>query len=221
MDTLVEAFLESPLLPRQLQRLNRAMDEEHARRKRFYEEMTEDGKWEFINGEPILHSPAKSRHIDASDSLFTLLRVYAQRHDLGRVTHEKLLVGLTRNDYEPDICFFRKEVADTFAPDQMIFPAPDLVVEILSPSTAHLDRGVKKRDYAAHGVHEYWIVDPVAQSVDAHRLRGEDYEFAVSLPIEAELASVALPGFRVPVRALFDQAANVAALTALLTDPPV
>ena len=54
MDTLVEAFLESPLLPRQLQRLNHAMDEEHARRQRFYEEMTEDGKWEFINGEPAV-----------------------------------------------------------------------------------------------------------------------------------------------------------------------
>ena len=56
----------------------------------------------------------------------------------------------------------------------------------------------------------------MAQSVDVHRLRGEDYEFAVPLPIDAELASTALPGFRVPVRALFDQAANVAALTALL-----
>ena len=65
------------------------MAEEHGRRKRFYEEMPEDGKWEFINGHVVVHSPAKSRHIDASDPLFTLLRVYAEHHDLGRVTHTR------------------------------------------------------------------------------------------------------------------------------------
>ena len=217
MDTLVEALLDSPLLPRHAERINRALAEERARRERFYEEITEDDKGEFINGEVFMHSPAKWCHIEIVGLLARLLGAYANRHALGTVVTEHAMVSLTRNDYEPDLCFFRKEIADTFTPDQMRFPAPDLIVEVLSPSTAHNDRGIKKGDYAAHGVAEYWIVDPAARTVETYRLRNDDYESTGTLRADDPLASTALPGFRVPVRALFDQAANVAALTALLT----
>ena len=219
MDTLVETMLDSPLLPRQVERLNRILAEERSRRERFYEEITENDKWEFINGQVVMHSPAKWVHGEVVVRLSTLLNAHVSVRQLGEVTVEKTMVCLSRNDYEPDVCFFRKEVADTFTPEQMRFPAPDCIVEILSPSTARYDRGIKKRDYAAHGVAEYWIVDPIAQTVEVHRLRGEDYEPAGPLQGDDALASTAIPGFRVPVRALFDQQANVAALTALLTHP--
>ena len=51
--------------------------------------------------------------------------------------------------------------------------APDLVVEILSPSTAKQDRGKKRALYGKHGVIEYWLVDPVAETIQIHRLQGE------------------------------------------------
>ncbi len=130
------------------------------------------------------------------------------------------MVSLTRNDYEPDLCFFRREVADAFTPDQMRFPAPALIVEILSPSTARSDRGSNKRDYAAHGVAEYWIVAPAARTVEALTLHGEDYQSAGLRSGEDETASSVLSGFRVSVQALFNQPANLAALTALLTNNP-
>lgn len=217
MDTLVEALLDSPLLPRHAERINHALAEERTRRERFYEEITEDDKWEFINGETIMHSPATNAHAVVIKYLSRLLSTYADVHGLGTVLTEHVLVGLTRNDYEPDICFFRQEIATAFTPNQMRHPAPDLAVEILSPSTARNDRGIKKGDYAAHGVAEYWIVDPVAQTVEPFTLRGDDYEPAGTLQGDDELASAVLSGFRVPVRALFDQATNVAALTVLLT----
>ena len=97
-----------------------------------------------------------------------------------------------------------------------VFPVPDLAVKVLSPSTAHEDRGIQKRDYAAHGVAEYWIVDPVARSVEVYLLRGQDYEPAVTRQGDAELASTTLAGFWVPIHALFDQSARVTTLTALL-----
>lgn len=72
---------------------------------------------------------------------------------------EKAPISLKRNDYEPDICFFEQGVAHTFDPDQQQFSAPQLIVEILSPSTAKRDRTVKFEDYQAHGIKDYWIVD--------------------------------------------------------------
>lgn len=212
MDTLLEAMLESPDLPKQVQRLNDTLSEERTRRKRFYEKMTEDGKTEFINGEVIMHPPAKLRHIEVSDRLLNLLGYHVNKHDLGLVAHEKLLVSLTRNDYEPDVSFFRKEKAAGFTPDQMQFPAPDFIAEILSLSTERNDRRLKRRDYAAHGVGEYWIIDPDARTVEQYTLEAGDYRLAGTWSADQSVASTAIPGFEVPARALFERVANLAAL---------
>ena len=135
--------------------------------------------------------------------------------------YEKNLVCLTRNDYEPNVVFYGQEKAARLQPDQMKLPAPDFIVEVLSPSTEHHDRGVKFQDYAAHGVGEYWLVDPVAETVEQYLLvagvAGEPgtYRLLGNRTGQGELASVAVPGFRLPVRALFDRQANLAALRSL------
>jgi Uma2 family endonuclease len=53
---------------------------------------------------------------------------------------------------------------------QMRFPAPDFIAEILSPSTEENDRNIKSTDYAAHGVSEYWIIDPAYRIVEQYLL---------------------------------------------------
>lgn len=212
MDTLLEAMLESPDLPKQVQALNSALTREQARREQFYEEITEDQKREFINGEVVMHSPAKLRHIEVSDFLNRILSTHVDLHDLGLVAHEKLMVSLTRNDYEPDVSFFRKEKAAAFTPDQMLFPAPDFIAEVLSPSTERTDRRLKKRDYAAHGVGEYWIIDPDARSIEQHALEGGDYRLVGIWSGDQAVTSTAVEGFQIPARAIFERAANLAAL---------
>ena len=129
--------------------------------------------------------------------------------------HEKLLIALTRNDYEPDICFFTQEKAAAFAPDQMKFPAPDLVVEVLSDSTEAIDRGAKFEDYALHGVAEYWLVDPEQESVEQYLLGDEAYELAVKVK-SGTIQSTVVSGFEIPVQAIFDAAEQFTALQALL-----
>lgn len=94
---------------------------------------------EFINGEIVMHSPVKRKHWKASTLLSRILGVFTSLNNLGEIAVEKALIALTRNDYEPDICFWLKEKADVFLDDQMIFPAPDFVVEILSKSTTKND----------------------------------------------------------------------------------
>jgi Uma2 family endonuclease len=191
------------------------MKNEHTRREQFYSEMSETQKTEFINGEVIVHSPAKLHHTIVCRNLLILLSTYVQKHALGLVGHEKMLITLTRNDYEPDVCYFRQEKAQHFSPQQMKFPAPDFVVEILSPSTEINDRGVKFEDYAFHGVREYWLVDPEQEFVEQYLLKDEVYQPHVKV-MSGEIASVAIPGFVIPVRAVFDEAEQFTALQTLL-----
>ena len=92
-------------------------------------------KAEFINGEVIVHSRVTLNDLNASRNIMLLLDGYVTNLALGQVFSEKALVAMTRNDYEPDITFFTKEKALQFHCNQTKFPAPDLIVEILSPST--------------------------------------------------------------------------------------
>ena len=213
--TAVQQLQHSPQLPRYVQEFQSLLAAERARRDRFYDEMSEDQKVEFINGEVFMHSPARLRHTMVSQNAFILLSLYVSRHHLGHVGHEKVLITLTRNDYEPDVVYFGPGKAQTLLPDQIKFPAPDLVVEVLSPSTAENDRGIKFVDYAAHGVAEYWIIDPDEEILEQHILKDEAYTLRMKSQTGI-LQSETVPGFVVPVHALFDEAEKLAAVQALM-----
>jgi Uma2 family endonuclease len=209
------ALLDSPTLPRHLRALQDALDEEAARRRQFIDDLSPSEKAEFINGEVIVHSPTLHRHNRVTARLVALLEPYVTLHDLGTVVFEKALVSLTRNDYEPDVCFFGREKAAEITGATLRYPAPDLVVEVLSPSTEQTERGVKLEDYAAHGVAEYWLFDPEAETVEVYVLDGDAYALRLKSD-HGTLASAAVEGFAVPLRAAFDDAANLDALRALL-----
>lgn len=191
--------------------------EEQRKRAEFYEQIDEQHKVEFINGEILFQSPVKLRHSEAARRLIVLLSIFCDKRQNGLVGFEKLLVSLTRNDYEPDICFFKQERAAEFSPEQMQFPAPDFVVEVLSPSTAAIDRGIKFTNYAAHGVGEYWIVDLDAQAIEQYVLNDRAYELMIKAR-SGEIASVEVAGFSIPIRAIFDPAKHQATLQRLLAD---
>ncbi len=211
---IMQQLFRSPLLP--VRELQSRLQAEQIRRERFYEEMSEEQKVEFINGEVIVQTPAQLRHTTAGRNLLTLLDTYVSKHNLGYVGYEKVLVTLTRNDYEPDIVYFGPEKARTLEPEQTKFPAPDIVVEVLSPSTESIDRGVKFLDYAAHGITEYWIIDPQTEIFEQYVLQGEAYQLRRKTD-SGIIRSVVLEGFAMPVRAIFDQSEKIAALRAILS----
>ena len=78
------------------------------------------------------------------------------------------VLGQTKEDPKEESTSLPKEEKNMI---QVGKPAPDFIAEILSDSTASVDRGVKFQDYAAHGVGEYWIVDPVQQTIEQYRLQ--------------------------------------------------
>ena len=107
----LEPILNSPRLPDIAAVLNERLRDETARREQFYEEMSDDQKVEFIDGEVIMHSPARNRHLAAKLNLTRLLSAFVDLHELGIVRDEKCLCVFPRNDYEPDVVFFGPEKA--------------------------------------------------------------------------------------------------------------
>jgi len=195
--------------------LNAVVKRERALRQKFYEEITPEHKWEFINGEVIMHSTATAKHSVIRKRLERLISTWVDVKHLGWSGGEKVLVVCQRNDYEPDIVFFGPKKARSIRPDTLKFPAPDCAIEILSKSTQKNDRGIKFRDYAAHGVAEYWIVDPVKEIIEQYLL-GEDGGYELVLKArDGTVQSSAIPGFVMPVRAAFEDQENLKALWAL------
>ncbi|MBO0949377.1 Uma2 family endonuclease [Fibrella forsythiae] len=219
MTELLYQLLDTPKAPLIIQQALVILNNENEKRRAFYEWLDDDMKAEFINGEVVVHSPELDRHTEAVMNFCMLLNVFVTKHDLGLVRMEKALVELTRNSYEPDVCFWGSSKAAAIQPDQLYYPAPDLVVEVLSKSTQKHDRETKFIDYAAHGVAEYWLVDPLRQQIEAFTIDADtdEYEAAGTYTLKQAIESKAVQGFAMPVRAVFDKAANMIALQQLMS----
>jgi len=215
MTGLLEQVMELPTLPEFVEELGARLAAERERRRAFYAQIPDGAKWEFVNGEILMHSPDRVRHMAVRRNLESLLWNHVNLHALGTVLAEKGLCVFPRNDFMPDLVFFGIDKTSTLQPHQLRLPVPDFACEILSDSTAARDRGVKFRDYEAHGVAEYWIVDPDAETLEQFLLR--DGAYALELKSgNGRVRSRAISDFEIPIRALFDPAENLAALQALL-----
>ena len=217
MDAVLAAIIQSPKLPEYTRRLESVLREEQEKRRHFHErlETYEGRKVEFINGNEVVHMPARLDHVDILTLLLRLISTFVDLKQLGFVGSEKVHLVLERNDYEPDICFYKEGKAKQFTRKQLNFPAPDFVVEILSPSTKKIDRKDKFEDYEASGVTEYWIVDPDEETVEQFVLREGKYMLNVKARTGV-LESEAITGFVIPVRAVFDTQENLQALQKIL-----
>lgn len=218
---LEENLWNEPSLPLLLDRMHHRLDDERLKRMEFRSWLTEDAKAEFINGSIVMHSPAAEDHNEAVLNLGGIANFYAIHAKAGKVRVEKALIGMTRNDYEPDVAFWRKEVADRFEPGMNVYPIPDLIVEVLSPGKENIlrDTETKFNDYAAHGVKEYWIVDPKKKTVEQYLLSTEapnTYELHKKAILTDNIESKVMEGFAIPVRAIFEAEANADAVQMLL-----
>jgi Uma2 family endonuclease len=216
MVTLPRELLDAPELALYEAQIRARLEEEQRRRERFRDELSPSEKAEFINGEVVVHSPATVKHNLARKRLVKLLDTHVTLHRLGMVLDEKTLIGLTRNDYEPDVNFFGPDKASRLTLDQVVLPAPDFIVEVLSTSTERNDRGVKFRDYAAHGVQEYWLVDQVLDVIEQYENVEGQFQLLLKLNTGV-ISSRVVRGFQIPIAAVFDDDENLAVLKQLLS----
>ena len=202
---VLEPIIHSPALPQLLDELNKYWEDEQNRRLEFYNWVTPDLKAEFIEGEIVVHSPVRSKHNVVLRNVLFELETFWRATKKGYLGVEKIMTRFTRNDYEPDICYFREEKSKEFNDEQTIFPAPDFVIEILSSSTAARDRGVKFADYEAHGVEEYWIIDSDMKTVEQYILEKETQKpHYVLQPQSDVLKSAVMEGLEMKVSNIFD-----------------
>ncbi len=133
--------------------------------------MPDDGnRYEFIGGRLYMTPAPVIRHQRVSRRLQSALMQVLRDGGHGEVFYAPVLVEFpgTGDRVQPDILFVSNERRGIIG-EKQVTGAPDLVVEILSPSTARRDRGVKLDLYARCGVREYWIVDPEEDVVDVWR----------------------------------------------------
>ena len=160
--------------------------------------MPDDGRRYEIHGGELVMVPAPiMRHQFAALEIVTVLNDYRRRSG-GLAVPAPFDVVFDEHDVlQPDVVFFRAERLHLLDPDGPARAAPDLVVEVLSASTAQLDRGRKMRTFARYAVPEYWIVDPLHRRIEVHVLdrdAGDAYRRAQAAAPGDTVRSVVLPG---------------------------
>ena len=169
-----------------------------------YWQLPEAGpRYQLINGD-LYMAPAPNRfHQDISRTIQFEILKYLEREPRGIIYDAPFDVVLTDlNVFQPDLAFFssgRREVLTEKGAEG----APDLVVEILSASTARLDLDQKRVIYARTGVSELWIVDPAKLEIQVFDLRADPDVPVATLRQNNLLRSKFLPGFELPVSAAF------------------
>ncbi len=137
----------------------------------------EDGnRYEVIDGKLFVTPPPIEPHQRAVMELALYVGPHIRERGLGRLYTAPLGVVLDdENGIQPDLVYVSRERTGIIS-ERGVEGAPDLVVEVLSPSTQGRDRGIKMRRYAAAGVPHYWILVPRSRALEAYRLGDKGYE---------------------------------------------
>ena len=164
-----------------------------------------DGKrYELLHGELHVTPAPATRHQFTVQNLAVSLGLHVVKNNLGEVLTAPLDVRLGEDTvFEPDLVFISNACAGIIQ-ENWIEGAPDLVVEVLSPSTAAYERARKLLIYAEAGVPNFWFLDPQAKTVEVLKLQGNKYFVDTILAGDQVLTCDLFPGWQLPLRDLFD-----------------
>ena len=168
--------------------------------------LDEDDLRELIDGELVDVEVPTARHEEIVVLLGHFLTAWAEQGHGGRARGSgyKLRVS-ARRGVMPDVQFSRRD--NDAARDQdtgLVRGRPDLVVEVVSPSSRRYDRVKKLRWYAQLGVPEYWIVDPETRTLEQLLLRDGAYFIASALEGKETFRPATFAALEVPLGRLWD-----------------
>ncbi len=162
----------------------------------------EDGnRYELILGEIAMSPSPNKKHQRALSRLNNRTSAFVEQHQLGEVFFAPFDVKFSPYSVvEPDLFYISREKRFTLG-DNFVDGAPDMVVEVLSPSNRMQDLVKKAALYAQYGVAEYWVVDPESQTVAVHQWK--DGQYVALKPKKGIARSIVLKGFEVSIQEIF------------------
>ncbi len=167
--------------------------------------LPEDKRYELIDGELHMAPAPGTRHQRCLLKLARLLAAQIEPARLGEVFIAPFDVILSDEDVvQPDLLFVTRERQGIISERGCEGP-PDLVVEVLSPSTHQRDRELKAKLYAQYGVREYWLVDPDTRSIEVMGLEAEGFSSRGVYPEGSAVDSKTLPGMDLMVSQVFQE----------------
>jgi Uma2 family endonuclease len=168
-----------------------------------YERLPEGSPYQLIGGELIMTPSPTPFHQGISQNIELSLGAFVMSKKLGRLFSAPLDIKFSEYDvFQPDIIFVRKERLSLVGREKFNI-IPDLVVEILSPSTAYYDLTHKKAVYYKYGVEEYWIVDPADETIEIMVKDSEFYRTESFFGKTNILQSLMFPGFSMKADEVF------------------
>jgi len=169
-------------------------------------DLPDDGqRYEIIEGVLYVSNAPSSEHQFTVLEIAAEIRQFLKQHKLGHVLVAPFEIHLsaTTRPVQPDILFIRAERWPS-PPPQYFEGAPDLVIEVISPSTKRTDHVIKFAAYEQAKVSEYWLVDPKTRSVDVYILSGGGEYALLGQFVGAEvIASQLLSGIQIITNTLF------------------
>ncbi|KFD40557.1 hypothetical protein DK28_0203725 [Peptococcaceae bacterium SCADC1_2_3] len=170
-----------------------------------YALLPEGAPYQLIGGKLVMTPAPTTYHQIISIRLELKFANFVNEKNLGLVLDAPIDVYFGEKEtYQPDIIFIAQDRFHVIEPAR-INGAPDMVVEILSPSTGYYDLKKKARTYARYGVKEYWIVDPEDKSIEVYK--GQEEKFVLDQRVEEEgkIKSLILDGLAVEAKEVFAQ----------------
>jgi Uma2 family endonuclease len=142
-------------------------------------------------------------HQIASGNLYLAFVTFLRSHKLGYIFTAPMPVVLSeKRVVEPDLFVILQD--RLHVEEKYLFGAPDLVIEIISPTSVVRDRVTKKDLYEAHGVREYWLVDPANRDIEVFVLDNDRYRLDNYALGTGPVRSVLLPGLEVQAETIFE-----------------
>jgi len=166
----------------------------------------DDKRYEIIDGELYVSKAPHWDHQYVCSMLIQLLGPWSRQTGLGVVNAGPGLIFGESDDVVPDLVWISKErLATALGPDGHLHSAPELAIEVLSPGNTNerRDRETKLKLYSRRGVQEYWIVDWKRRQLEVYRREQAVLRLVETLYESDELRSPLLPGFVLPVVAIF------------------
>lgn len=166
--------------------------------------LPEDGKrYEIVDGDLYMTPAPLTRHQVLVGCLLHLFMTYLEAHPIGAVFCAPCDVVLSDVDVvQPDLLLVLNPGKASIT-EKNVQGAPDLIIEILSPSTAVRDRALKRKRYEYFGVHEYWLVDPAANTIEILSLKDTTFFQAGQGTAQTTVSSPLLPDLTLDLAKLF------------------